>query len=116
MKPQHLNFSEITFHLIHPQKPDFKIDIDHAIVGPDGYFFKTEISKVDAPLLRRGRLIAKYEFKELEVEKANALSIKLGYNANLTAPITLSAIYNQDEKEFQPTDRNSIGFKSVGLN
>jgi len=78
--------------------------------------FNTDISRVDSALMRKGRLIAMYEFKELEVEKANALSKKLGYNANFTAPMTLSAIYNQDEKEFQPTDRNSIGFKSVGLN
>jgi hypothetical protein len=29
--------------------------------------------------MRKGRLIAKYEFKELEVEKAQQLSNKLGF-------------------------------------
>ena len=38
--------------------------------------FNTDISKVDSALMRKGRLIAKYEFKELEVEKARALSKK----------------------------------------
>jgi len=36
--------------------------------------FNIDIIKVDSALLRKGRLIAKYEFKELEVAKAQALS------------------------------------------
>ena len=78
--------------------------------------FNTDISKVDNALMRKGRLIAKYEFKELEIPKANALSKKLGFDSNFIAPMSLAAIYNQDDKDFQPTKRNSIGFKSVGLN
>ncbi len=79
--------------------------------------FNTDISKVDSALMRKGRLIAKYEFKELEVEKANALSKKLGYDANFIAPMTLAAIYNQQEADYNHVEReNSIGFKSVGLN
>ena len=42
--------------------------------------FNSDISKIDSALMRKGRLIAKYEFKELEVEKANALSLKLRFN------------------------------------
>jgi hypothetical protein len=79
--------------------------------------FNTDISKVDSALMRKGRLIAKYEFKELEVEKANALSKKLGYDANFIAPMTLASIYNQQEVDYNPVKReSSIGFKSVGLN
>ncbi|MCB9251720.1 MAG: AAA family ATPase [Flavobacteriales bacterium] len=78
--------------------------------------FNTDISKVDTALMRKGRLIAKYEFKELEVEKANVLSKKLGYDSNFFVPMTLAAIYNQDEKDFQTAKLNSIGFKSVGSN
>ena len=63
--------------------------------------FNTDISKVDSALMRKGRLIAKYEFKELEIEKAKMLSQKLGFKTNLNSPMTLTAIYNQDEKEFQ---------------
>jgi len=75
--------------------------------------FNTDITKVDSALMRKGRLIAKYEFKELEVEKANMLSRKLGFKNTLNSPMALTAIYNQDEKEFQQDRRyNPIGFKA----
>ncbi len=73
--------------------------------------FNTDISKIDNALMRKGRLIAKYEFKELEVEKAQQLSNKLGFNTKVNNPMNLTSIYNQDEKDFQqPKIRNSIGF------
>ncbi len=75
--------------------------------------FNTDISKVDSALMRKGRLIAKYEFKELDPRKANALSGKLGYNSTFNSPMTLTAIYNQEEKDFHQVNRmNSIGFKA----
>ena len=46
--------------------------------------FNTDISKIDGALMRKGRLIAKYEFKELEIEKAQKLSNKLGFKTQLT--------------------------------
>lgn len=74
--------------------------------------FNTDITKVDSALMRKGRLIAKYEFKELEPEKANSLSMKLGFGATFSKPASLTAIYNQNEMEFQQEKRmNSIGFK-----
>lgn len=74
--------------------------------------FNTDILMVDSALLRKGRLVAKYEFKELEVTKAQSLSKKLGYDSTFNSPMTLTAIYNQDEKDFQQTQRrNLIGFK-----
>ena len=54
--------------------------------------FNSDISKIDSALMRKGRLIAKYEFKELEVEKANALSLKLGFNKDFDSLVTLSAL------------------------
>ena len=75
--------------------------------------FNTDISKVDSALLRKGRLIAKYEFKELEVEKAQVLSQKLGFTTSINSPMTLTAIYNQEEKDFQQLKkRNPIGFRA----
>jgi len=74
--------------------------------------FNTDISKVDSALMRKGRLIAKYEFKELEVQKAQSLSNKLGFNTEFNSPMTLTAIYNQDEMEFQQNKiKHSMGFK-----
>lgn len=76
--------------------------------------FNTDISKVDSALMRKGRLIAKYEFKELETRKAQLLSKKLGFTTDFNSPMTLTAIYNQGDKEFnQKNGSNQIGFKAI---
>lgn len=75
--------------------------------------FNTDLSKIDTALLRKGRLIAKYEFKELETDKAQALSGKLGFKTKVTRPMTLTEIYNQDEKSFSNIERTTIGFKRI---
>jgi ATP-dependent 26S proteasome regulatory subunit len=72
--------------------------------------FNTHISKIDKALLRKGRLIASYEFKPLSIEKAQRLSEKLGFTHRITHPMTLSDIYNQLEKEFSLQDKPKIGF------
>lgn len=79
--------------------------------------FNTDISKIDSALMRKGRLIAKYEFKELEVEKAKSLSRKLGFGTDFNKPMALTAIYNQGERDFgQNTIKNSIGFRCIDSN
>ncbi len=73
--------------------------------------FNTDITKVDKAILRKGRLIARYEFKELAVEKAQLLSNKLGFKTSITEPMTLAAIYNQDEKDFDKSKADKpLGF------
>ena len=73
--------------------------------------FNTDISKVDSALMRKGRLIAKYEFRELDVLKAQQLSDKLNFKSVINKPMTLSEIYNQTDMDFKPKNqRNSIGF------
>jgi len=73
--------------------------------------FNTDISKVDSALLRKGRLIAQYEFKELEFAKAQTLSNKLGFDNIINRPMTLTEIYNQNEQDFTAQkQRRSIGF------
>jgi len=75
--------------------------------------FNTDLSKVDSALLRKGRLIAQYEFKELETEKAQQLSDKLGFQTQISKPMTLTDIYNQEELNFENTKtRIPIGFGS----
>lgn len=79
--------------------------------------FNTDISKVDSALMRKGRLIATYEFKELEIPKAQSLSQKLGFKTDINLPMTLTAIYNQEEKDFQQTRKNNpIGFQAINSN
>ena len=73
--------------------------------------FNTDLSRVDSALMRKGRLIAKYEFNELETQKAQALSDKLGFSTEITEPMTLASVYNQDDADFAPTmHRKAIGF------
>ena len=75
--------------------------------------FNTDISQIDNALMRKGRLIAKYEFLNLETAKAQALSNKLGYHSTISDSKALTAIYNQQEAEFQqPKTSGPIGFKS----
>ena len=76
--------------------------------------FNTPLSKVDSALLRKGRLIAKYEFNELQVEKAQSLSDKLGFKTTFNSPMALTGIYNQEEKDFVgEKSKIPIGFKMV---
>lgn len=76
--------------------------------------FNTDISKIDSALMRKGRLIAKYEFLELHTDKAQKLSNKLGYDTHITHPMSLTAIYNQNERDFQQISKSkTIGFHAV---
>lgn len=72
--------------------------------------FNTDISKIDQALMRKGRLIAKYEFKKLTVEKAQQLSDTLGFKNQITKEMSVSEIYNQDQKEFSCKQVAPIGF------
>lgn len=76
--------------------------------------FNTDISKIDTALMRKGRLIAKYEFKALEIEKAQKLSDKIGFNSVIKKPSILTDIYNQNETEFKENIRK-IGFKKTNI-
>lgn len=71
--------------------------------------FNVDISRIDNALLRKGRLISKYEFKELATEKAQRLSDKLGFTTKINTPMTLSDIYNQNENDFRER-RLVVGF------
>jgi hypothetical protein len=74
--------------------------------------FNSSVSTVDQALMRKGRLIAKYEFNKLSVAKAQALSDKLGYETNISKPMSLAEIFNQKEMESSP-ERQLIGFRTV---
>jgi hypothetical protein len=75
--------------------------------------FNTDISKIDPALTRKGRLIAKYEFKKLEVDKANHLACHLGKIANYEEPTLLTEIYNQEELPQLEEAKSSIGFGNL---
>jgi len=73
--------------------------------------FNSELSMVDSALLRKGRLIAKYEFGRLQVNKAQALSDHLGLEQEIKGPMTLAEITNPKETYYNESRINVIGFR-----
>ena len=61
--------------------------------------FNSSLTMVDSALMRKGRLIAKYEFGKLGVDKAQKLSDHLGFDTMITKPMTVAEIANQHEEE-----------------
>jgi hypothetical protein len=74
--------------------------------------FNMDKQKIDPALLRKGRLIAEYEFKELSVDMSNTLLKKLGSDVKTDKPMTLTEIYNIAEPEFKEEvqSKPKIGF------
>lgn len=75
--------------------------------------FNSAVKKIDDAILRKGRILARYEFKELELHKARALSQKIGKNVSIEKPMTVSDIYNIDDLAFENKPANSLGFKAA---
>ncbi|MFY7963387.1 MAG: AAA family ATPase [Chitinophagaceae bacterium] len=73
--------------------------------------FNSELSFVDSALMRKGRLIAKYEFGKLDVAKANKLSNHLGLLNEITKPMTLAEITNPDDNHYEAKQHTVIGFR-----
>lgn len=72
--------------------------------------FNSSLNMVDTAFLRKGRLIAQYEFGKLAVEKADKLSRHLGYSGNIRKAMTLSEIAGQEEPSFDTATPVAIGF------
>lgn len=73
--------------------------------------FNSALNLVDEALMRKGRLIARYEFGRLETGKAQALSDHLGCGRKITKPMTLAEITNPDEVTYVQPQVNIMGFR-----
>ncbi len=73
--------------------------------------FNSDLSQIDSALMRKGRLIAKYEFGKLSVSKAQHLSGKQGFNTVINRPMTIAEVMNQHEPSFEKKEI-SIGFRA----
>lgn len=73
--------------------------------------FNSSLTMVDSALMRKGRLIAKYEFGKLSVSKAQKLSDHLGFDSIITKPMTVAEVSNQHEQVFETKQVNVIGFR-----
>ena len=73
--------------------------------------FNNSLTLVDSALMRKGRLIAKYEYGKLGIEKAQRLSEHLGFSNKITQPMTIAEIANPDEKEAVQPQVQVMGFR-----
>lgn len=68
--------------------------------------FNTDIRNIDSALLRKGRIAALYNFKELSKEKANKL------NNSIETKATIAEIFNSEKETFSQK-REMIGFNTT---
>jgi hypothetical protein len=73
--------------------------------------FNSALTLVDSALMRKGRLIAKYEFGKLGVAKSQRLSDHLGFDTIITRPMTVAEIANQHEEDQRTKQVETIGFR-----
>lgn len=73
--------------------------------------FNNSLTLVDSALLRKGRLIAKYEFGKLGINKSQKLSQHFGYDNLINQPMTIAEIANQNEKAHRVERVEVIGFR-----
>ena len=73
--------------------------------------FNNALTLVDSALMRKGRMIAKYEFGKLGVAKSQRLSDHLGFDTVITKPMTVAEIANQHEDDQNTKQVETIGFR-----
>ena len=73
--------------------------------------FNNSVTLVDSALMRKGRLIAKYEFGKLGINKAQQLSKHFGFDAIITKPMTIAEIANPHDQEHKLERVEVMGFR-----
>ena len=73
--------------------------------------FNNSLTMVDSALMRKGRLIAKYEFGKLGIEKSQKLSNHFGFKTEVTKPMTIAELANPHEKETMQEKIVVFGFR-----
>lgn len=73
--------------------------------------FNSPVAMIDSALMRKGRLIAKYEFGKLGMGKAQELSNHFGFNTLINRPMTIAEIANQHERNERAEPAKVIGFR-----
>ncbi len=71
--------------------------------------FNNSLTLVDSALMRKGRLIAKYEFGKLGIEKSQRLSNHLGFTDSITKPMTIAEIANPRDVEVKQEKMEILG-------
>jgi len=71
--------------------------------------FNTSLSKIDTALLRKGRMLAKYEFDKLTLQKTNQLLATLNLPAS-EKPLSVSDVFNMNQTTHDNINKTKIGF------
>lgn len=69
--------------------------------------FNDDVKNIDSALLRKGRLVSKYEFKPLTKEKTQSLLDEISVKAQVNKGLTLADIFNYEEDSYEKI-KNSI--------
>jgi hypothetical protein len=73
--------------------------------------FNSSLAKVDEALLRKGRLVYRYEFGPLVPEKVNGLLEKLELEKRVSEPLTLAEVFNLSHNNNNSFEKHkTIGF------
>lgn len=70
--------------------------------------FNDDMKHIDPALLRKGRLISKYEFNNLSVDKANVLLDELGIKEKTTKTLSLAEIFYYNDDNYDVKNNKSI--------
>ncbi|MDF2187044.1 AAA family ATPase [Paraflavitalea sp. CAU 1676] len=73
--------------------------------------FNSSVAMIDQALMRKGRLIARYEFGKLSIQKSQQLSNHLGFDNVINQPKTIAEIANPHEEAYQSPQVQVIGFR-----
>ena len=72
--------------------------------------FSKEFNQFDPGMIRKGRLLASYYFKELSLEKVQALFDHLGYKSKAQNEMILADIFSFEQDDFGMVRNSEIGF------
>lgn len=73
--------------------------------------FNAPVTKIDPALLRKGRCVAKYEFKELTKDKVETLNEKYDLGITEIEPMTIAEAFNYEKTDYSDKDNvKKIGF------
>ena len=70
--------------------------------------FNEDMKNIDPALLRKGRLVSKYEFKPLEIPKAQAILEERGIEATLAKPLSLAELFYFEEDGYDISKKSII--------
>jgi hypothetical protein len=70
--------------------------------------FNEDVKNIDSALLRKGRMISKYEFTNLEINKANELLKELDIEATTDKPLSLAEIFHYDDDNYEIKKKSII--------